>query len=201
MCCDFALVSHLIFSYRQDAYSQRLSEKREKTLDKQHFVWYNVLYTERHMMTNMFQLKDQDRPMSDSQPKIKRGQKLCPNCNTINGVRTFVCKNCEAEFKMKKGRKRPRTKKVEDYKTLERGDTIKVVGGSGPYHTSRETGERTYMIDRGKYTVISTDITGIQVYGPNGYGYLYMGEIKPSLLIDSITQAPCKILKVYLQKR
>lgn len=134
--------------------------------------------------------------MSDSQPKVKRGQKLCSECGTINGVRAFVCKNCEAEFKMKKGRKRPRKKQVEDFKTLERGDTIRVVGGSGPYYTG-EDGERSYLIDRGKYTVISTDDNGIQVYGPNGYGYLYMGKIKPSPLLASITQAPCKILKVY----
>lgn len=145
----------------------------------------------------MYQLKDSKRPMSNSQPKVKRGQKLCSECGTINGVRAFVCKNCEAEFKMKKGRKRPRKKQVEDYRTLERGDTIRVVGGSGPYYTSKETGERTYLIDRGKYTVISTDDTGIQVYGENGYGYLYMGKTCPSKLLNSITQAPCKILKVY----
>ena len=148
----------------------------------------------------MYQLKEARRSMSDSQPKIKRGQKLCSNCGTINGVRAFVCKNCEAEFKMKKGRKRPRRKEVEDFKTLERGDTIRVVGGSGPYHTDRE-GEKTYLVDRGKYTVISTDHQGIQVYGPNGYGYLYMGKICPSELIDTITKAPCKILKVYENTR
>lgn len=111
-------------------------------------------------------------------------------------MRAFVCKNCDAEFNMKKPRKRPRKTVVKDFKTLERGDTIRVIGGSGPYYTDAND-ERHYLVDRGKYTVISTDYTGIQVYGENGYGYLYMGEICPSELLDSITKAPCKILKVY----
>jgi hypothetical protein len=134
--------------------------------------------------------------MTDSQRKIKRGQKTCDSCGAINGVRAFVCKNCDTEFNMKKPRKRPRKTVVEDFKTLERGDTIRVVGNSGPYYTGQD-GERIYLVDRGKYTVISTDNTGIQVYGENGYGYLYMGEICPSDLIESITKAPCKILKVH----
>ena len=145
----------------------------------------------------MYQLKDQDRPMSNSQPKLSRGKKTCSECGTVTGVRSFVCPNCEHEFKMKKGRKRPRKKEVKDFKTLEKGDSIRVVGGSGPYYTSPETGERMYLVDRGKYTVISTDDNGIQVYGQNGYGYLYMGKSCPSKLMNSITQSPCKILKVY----
>ena len=39
--------------------------------------------------------------MPDSQPKKKRGQKICPECNCVNGVRAFVCKKCDYEFKMK----------------------------------------------------------------------------------------------------
>ena len=30
----------------------------------------------------------------ESMEKLKRGQKMCKNCSTINGVRSFNCKNC-----------------------------------------------------------------------------------------------------------
>ena len=55
--------------------------------------------------------------------KTKRGQKLCASCNTINGVRSFECKNCGEQFKMKKGRKGARKKKGQDFKT---GDMTKM---------------------------------------------------------------------------
>lgn len=128
-----------------------------------------------------------------SKVKIKRGQKLCKTCNTINGVRSFFCKNCDAEFKMKKARRGIRKKRIEDYKTLTRGDIIKVVGGSGPYYLDKK-GDKHYFVDRGKYTVQSTDSQGIRVYGKHGYGYLYMGKKCKSDLLDSIIKVPCKIV-------
>lgn len=128
--------------------------------------------------------------------KKKRGQKTCVECDAINGVRAFVCKECGSEFKMKKGRIRPHNVLVEDHTTLERGDIIKVVGNSGPYYTE-ENGEKTYLVDRGSYTVVRTYADGIQVTGESGHGYLYMGKTCPSKLVDSITQAPCKVQKVY----
>ena len=94
---------------------------------------------------------------------------------------------------MKKGPKGIRKKKVKDFKTLQRGDWIKVVGGSGPYHTD-EYGERSYMVDRGKYLVSHIDNTGIHAYGDTGYNYLYMGERCASPMLDTITRSPCKIL-------
>ena len=33
--------------------------------------------------------------------KTKRGQKLCSNCKTINGVRSYECKECGNKFKKK----------------------------------------------------------------------------------------------------
>ena len=131
--------------------------------------------------------------MSNSQPKLGRGKKICKHCNTINGVRSFECKNCGQPFKMKKGPKGIRKKRIEDFKTLQKGDWIKVVGGSGPYHTD-EYGERSYMIDRGKYLVSHTDNTGIHAYGDTGYNYLYMGERCASPMLNTITRSPCKIL-------
>ena len=131
--------------------------------------------------------------MSNSQPKLGRGKKICKHCNTINGVRSFECKNCGQPFKMKKGPKGIRKKKVKDFKTLQRGDWIKVVGGSGPYYTDRD-GEKYYMVDRGKYIVEYTDSEGIHAYGDTGYNYLYMGKRCPSPLMDSLVRSPCKIM-------
>ena len=63
--------------------------------------------------------------------KRKRGQKICENCGEVNGVRAYECKKCEYPFKMKKGRRTPKKKQVEDHTTLSKGDVIRVVGGSG----------------------------------------------------------------------
>jgi hypothetical protein len=131
--------------------------------------------------------------MPDSQPILGRGKKLCSHCNTVNGVRSYECKNCGQEFKMKKAPKGIRKKRIEDFKTLQKGDWIKVVGGSGPYHTDN-LGERTYLVERGKYCVDHTDNLGIHAYGDSGYNYLYMGKRCPSPMLDSITRSPCKIL-------
>ena len=91
--------------------------------------------------------------MSDSQPKGKRGQKICPQCNCVNGVRAFVCKECYYEFKMKKGKRGPRKIQIKDYKVLNKGDTIRVVGGSGPFYTD-DNGERTYLVDGKKMRLV-----------------------------------------------
>ena len=125
--------------------------------------------------------------------KRKRGQKICENCGCVNGVRAYECKQCDYPFKMKKWRKGNKKKRVEDHTTLQRGDLIRVVGGSGSYYTN-EDGEKQYLIDRGKYTVQNTDVNGIHAYGKTGYNYLYMGESCPSPLLASITKAPCKVI-------
>ena len=130
--------------------------------------------------------------MSNSQPK-KRGQKICSHCDTPNGVRSYECKNCGQEFKMKKPPRGIRKKRIEDFKTLNKGDWIKVVGGSGPYHIDRD-GEKTYLVERGKYKVDKVDDIGIHAYGNTGYNYLYMGERCASPMLDSIIRSPCKIL-------
>ena len=123
----------------------------------------------------------------------KRGQKICSECGCVNGVRAYECKQCDYPFKMKKYRKGNKKKPVDDHKTLIKGDVIRVVGGSGPYHTDYN-GEKTYLIDRGKYVVDHTDQQGIGAYGKTGFNYLYMGKSCPSPLMDTITKAPCKII-------
>ena len=88
----------------------------------------------------------------------KRGQKLCEQCGTPNGVRAYECKNCDYPFKMKKYRKGSKKKRVDDFTKLQKGDEIRVVGGSGPYYTN-EDGEKLYLTDRGKYIVNKTGDT------------------------------------------
>lgn len=136
--------------------------------------------------------------------KLKRGQKLCKNCNGINGARSHVCKHCNTEFvkgaantnnKKPKGFK-TRIKKYEeivDWKLLQRGDKIKVVGRSGNYYIN-PNGERQYLTDAGIYTIKDIDERGLHVYD-GGYGYIYMGPEVPSEVIPNMYRSPHKILK------
>ena len=127
--------------------------------------------------------------------KTKRGQKICKNCNTINGARAFNCNKCDAPFDMK-GRKKKR-RLVTDYKTLKKGDRIRVVGGSGPYHLD-ENNEKHYLTDRGVYIVKEIEDNGIHVYGGSvnnrAYSYLYMGKETRSAVCENIYRSPHKLL-------
>jgi hypothetical protein len=119
--------------------------------------------------------------------KLKRGQKLCKECNTVNAARQRVCKGCGHEFMSKNT---PIHGEVKDWKELQKGTLIKVIQGTGPYFISRRDtdesyrGERICMGDTGVFKVISTDHSGILVYGASrknsGYSYLYMGVPKKS---------------------
>ena len=125
--------------------------------------------------------------------KTKRGQKLCSNCETINGVRSYECKQCGTKFKMKRGRLGPKNQRVEDHTALNKGDLIRVVGGSGSYYLDKE-GEKHYFTDRGKYTVFGIYQDYILAIGPYGTTILYMGKKRRSKLLDSMWDAPHKIL-------
>lgn len=125
----------------------------------------------------------------------KRGQKKCPSCDTINGVRSFECKHCGAQFKMKKFKRGLTKTLIKDHTILKKGDTIRVIGGSGPYHEDAN-GERTYFVERGKYRVDKVDEDGIWAFSECGFDYLYMGKICKSKLLDTITKAPCKIFLI-----
>jgi len=132
--------------------------------------------------------------------KLKRGQKLCNKCNKINGARAYVCKHCNTEFdirgksKIKKPRKLKRLTPIDDWKSLEAGDRVKVIGRSGNYYIN-EDGDRQYLTDRGTYIVQSKDETGLVVYN-GAYGYIYMGEEVQSTTIPNMYRSPHKIFKV-----
>lgn len=136
--------------------------------------------------------------------KLKRGQKLCRNCNTINGVRSFNCKNCNHPFVMKSGPKDGTLKKkklkkfrkhlVEDYNTLCPGDLIKVVQGTGPYHTDGE-GVKHPIGNKGKYRVKTILPNGIMVSSDYGcQEFLYMGPVVQSPTVETVTRAPHKLI-------
>lgn len=133
--------------------------------------------------------------------KLKRGQKLCKNCNQINGARAHTCKHCNNEFKAGatsknkpvKTRKTKKYEEITDWTNLKNGDRIKVVGRSGNYYQTPD-GERQYLTDAGLYTVQHVDSLGLHVYD-GGYGYIYMGPEVPSAVIPNMYRSPHKILK------
>ena len=138
--------------------------------------------------------------------KVKRGQKLCKNCNGINGARSHVCKHCNTEFVSSNNKgvktKKKKTKKFEeisDWKNLQKGDRIKVVGRSGSYYVG-DDGDKQYLTDAGIYTVQGVDSLGLHVYD-GGYGYIYMGPEVPSTTIPNMFRSPHKIVKVNLPVR
>lgn len=136
--------------------------------------------------------------------KLKRGQKLCKNCNKINGARAYVCKHCNTEFniaaqgknKFKKFKKKVKKFEYVDWKSLSVGDRIKVIGRSGTYYINSD-GEKMYMSDPGIYTIQRIDNTGLIVYGKDcGFGYIYMGIEEPSKEVPNMYRSPHKIVKV-----
>jgi hypothetical protein len=133
--------------------------------------------------------------------KLKRGQKLCKNCNTINGVRSFNCKSCNSPFTMNKKRKntpalnaaRINRNLILDYTTLSKGDKIKVLKGSGPYYTG-ESGEKQYLGNHGFFIVDKTLHNGIMAVSQYGaIEFLYMGQEEKSNVLDNIIRSPYKI--------
>jgi len=134
--------------------------------------------------------------------KVKRGQKLCKNCNNINGARAHVCKHCNHEFvsnskskvvKVKK-KKFKKYEEITDWQSLNAGDKIKVIGRSGNYYLG-EDGDKQYLTDAGVYTVQDKDDLGLRVYD-GGYGYIYMGPEVRSNVIPNMYRSPHKIVKV-----
>lgn len=137
--------------------------------------------------------------------KLKRGQKLCTKCNTINGARAYTCKHCSEAFEIRTGKskiKKKHVKKLEyvDWDTIQNGDRIKLLGRSGTYYINQD-GERHYMSDPGIYTIVGKDAMGLRAYGKSGYTYIYMGPEKQSPLMDNMYNAPHKILKLNVSER
>ena len=129
-----------------------------------------------------------------------KGQKVCPECNTVNGARAYQCKVCDYAFPNKHGRIRYSKRPVRDWRELKRGDCVRVVGGSGSYYVSPDTGERTYMSSKGKYKVHTISRDGIVAYGigknNTGCQFIYMGVHKQSNLVDNMFNSPHKLVRI-----
>ena len=139
--------------------------------------------------------------------KPKRGQKLCKNCNQINGARSHVCKHCNHEFvavttKTKFKKKKHKKYLKVNWKELQRGDRIKVFKSGGNYYLN-DLGEKTYMSRPGIYTVQSHDENGLIVYSNKhgGFGYIYMGEEVQSNVVKNLYRSKHKIAKLNLPSR
>ena len=129
-----------------------------------------------------------------------KGQKKCPECSVINGARAYQCKSCDYAFPNKYGKVRYSKRPVRDWRELKRGDCVRVVGGSGSYYESQDTGERTYMASKGKYRVDSLTGNGIVAYGigknNTGCEFIYMGEHTKSPLCDNMYKSPHKLIRI-----
>ena len=136
--------------------------------------------------------------------------KVCEQCQEQNGVRTLVCKKCRTPFKTKssnynrsKARRRRKKRFIKNWRSLSRGDVVRVVGGSGPFYESSD-GMRHYLTDRGKYEVESIDKNGIHVLGiaprTSGHQFLYMGPLKRSPQCSAIHRDKHKLLPVSVKE-
>ena len=113
---------------------------------------------------------------------MAKGKKTCDHCgSTNNGPRSYVCKDCGEMFVFKlKSKEAKNTKIVRDvdWRTLQKGDRIKV--SSGPYFVSK--GEFIPMGYRGRFVVESLDSNGILAWGLDkhqGFCHIYMaGDIQ-----------------------
>lgn len=129
-----------------------------------------------------------------------KGQKKCPECSVMNGARAYQCKACDYAFPNKHGRIRYSKKPVRDWRELKHGDCFRVVGGSGSYYESQETGERIYMSSKGKYKVNRITGQGILAYGigknNTGCEFIYMGSETKSKLCTNLYNAPHKLIRI-----
>ena len=88
--------------------------------------------------------------------KLKRGQKLCKNCQSVNAARQRVCIDCGKAFQLKNT---PIKNEIKDWKSLEKGETFRVINGTGSYYLltrdcgEGEKGEKLFVGPNGKYEV------------------------------------------------
>ncbi len=147
---------------------------------------------------------DQEQKMTI---KLRRGQKICKNCNEINASRSRVCKGCNTPFI---SRNIPIKNEITDWRNIELGTYIKVIQGTGPYFVSkRETdeaklGEKICMGDTGVFKVVGIGDQGLVVNGASskngGFSFLYMGNPKISN-ITGMNLDPYRIKKVKVKTR
>ena len=119
--------------------------------------------------------------------------KTCTKCEEECGVRTKTCPNCGQKFATKTLKKTKKGIPI-DWKSLVKGDRIKILKGSGPYFQAKNVDKHS-MGYHGNFTVHRINLDGIIVCGKFGYGYVYMGE-KDYCAQTGIIKVPHKIRKI-----
>ena len=116
--------------------------------------------------------------------KLKRGQKLCKNCQAVNAARQRVCITCNKPFQLKNT---PIKHEIKDWQNLQKGDTFRVVNGTGSYYVLKrdcsegEEGEKLFIGSKGKYIVKNVEENGIHAWsisppGSFSHEFVYMGK-------------------------
>tara|TARA_R100001377_G_C3105594_1_gene80696 strand:- start:65 stop:475 length:411 start_codon:yes stop_codon:yes gene_type:complete len=130
--------------------------------------------------------------------KRKAPVKVCPDCQEQCHARLSSCKDCGFVFYKKKSRF------IEDWKSLDIGEYIRVIGRSGDYYI-KDSGERIYFTDAGIYKVRRVIKDGLLVVGhgrnAHGFEFLYMGSERKSRLMDSVYNSPHKLAIVSLKRK
>ena len=139
--------------------------------------------------------------------KLKRGQKLCKKCNSINAARSRICNSCGAAFIAKNT---PIKNEIKEWRTLQKGESFRVVQGTGPYFVctrgSEESaiGDKIYMGCKGKYEVVRVVGNGLLCKGLGnkacGLEFLYMGNKEVSRS-TGIFKEPHRLIKIKARKR
>ena len=116
--------------------------------------------------------------------KLKRGQKLCKNCQTINAARQRICIECKKPFQLKNT---PIKNEIKDWKSLQKGDAFRVINGTGSYYILKrdcsegQEGDKLFIGSKGKYIVKGIEYNGIRAcsISPSGsfsHEFVYMGK-------------------------
>ena len=121
----------------------------------------------------------------------KRGIKVCPECGTENGARSYDCVECDYEFPMRKKRRGVRKKDVADWTQLKSGDVVRLVGRSGSYFLN-ENNDKEYLYSNTVYTIKDIKDNGILVHGKYGFEFIYCGPEREGI-VSSITMCAPKI--------
>ena len=128
---------------------------------------------------------------------MPKGKKTCEKCGHECGPRAYMCPECQHPFMFavqSKERKTTRMIRKFDWKELQKGDRIKVTGGS--YYIS-DDGEYIPMGCRGKFTVIGLDKNGIIAYGTKEGGFSHIWMAKDKLSTDTkIHRTAHRIVKI-----
>lgn len=122
--------------------------------------------------------------------------KICQKCNEKNPARCRKCKKCESAFAFKVKKKNGEKKLKIDWKSLQKGDTIKVSGG-GPFFLKKGTLEEVSMGYSGLFSVCAVDENGIQAIGIDKFsGFCHIWMNGEGVSSTGVNKRPHSVYKV-----